>query len=305
MKYDSTHGKFKHEVTTENKDTLVVNGNKIKCVAASREGLHKLPWGAMGVEYVIESTGLFVEADKAKGHIDAGAKKVIISAPGKGALKTLVCGVNHTDYNKDTDHVVSNASCTTNCLAPLCHVLLKEGVGIEKGLMTTIHSYTATQKTVDGPSSKDWRGGRAASCNIIPSATGAAKAVGECIPAVKGKLTGMAFRVPTPDVSVVDLTFTAEKDTSIKEIDEMLKKASATYMKGFLSYTDEDLVSTDFIHNSNSSIYDSLATLQNNLPGEKRFFKIVSWYDNEWGYSNRVVDLLSHMAASSAAKSRL
>merc|ERR1719231_1742853 len=296
MKYDSTHGKFKHDVSVGAADELIVNGNKIKCIAASREGIHKLPWKELGVEFVIESTGLFVEADKASGHIEAGAKKVIISAPGKGDLKTLVMGVNHEEYDKSSMDVVSNASCTTNCLAPLCHVLLKEGVGIEKGLMTTIHSYTATQKTVDGPSAKDWRGGRAAACNIIPSATGAAKAVGECIPAVKGKLTGMAFRVPTPDVSVVDLTFTAEKDTSIKEIDEMLKKASETYMKGILSYTDEDLVSTDFIHNNNSSIYDSLATLQNNLPGEKRFFKIVSWYDNEWGYSNRVVDLLMHMS---------
>merc|ERR1719161_563093 len=297
MKYDSTHGKFKHDVKAEG-DVLVVNDQKIKCIAASREGLEKLPWGAMGVEYVIESTGLFVEAEKAKGHITAGAKKVIISAPGKGALKTLVMGVNHTDYDKATDHVVCNASCTTNCLAPLVHVILKSGIGIEKGLMTTIHSYTATQKTVDGPSAKDWRGGRAAACNIIPSATGAAKAVGECLPVLRGKLTGMAFRVPTPDVSVVDLTFTAEKDTSIAEIDAMFKKASETYMKGILSFTDEDLVSTDFIHNSNSSIYDSLATMQNNLPGEKRFFKIVSWYDNEWGYSNRVVDLLMHMASS-------
>merc|ERR1719421_2010976 len=296
MKYDSTHGKFKHEVTTEGADTLVVNGNKIKCIAASREGLEKLPWGEMGVEYVIESTGLFVEAEKAKGHITAGAKKVIISAPGKGALKTLVMGVNNTSYDKASDDVVSNASCTTNCLAPLCHVLLQEGVGIEKGLMTTIDCFLSSCVRVDGPSAKDWRGGRAAACNIIPSATGAAKAVGECIPAVKGKLTGMAFRVPTPDVSVVDLTFTAEKDTSIAEIDAMLKAASGSYMKGVLSYTDEELVSSDFIHNTNSSIYDSLATLQNNLPGEKRFFKIVSWYDNEWGYSNRVVDLLCHMA---------
>jgi len=296
MKYDSTHGRFKHEVTTEGADTLVVNGNKIKCIMASREGIEKLPWGEMGVEYVIESTGLFVEADKAKGHITAGAKKVIISAPGKGALKTLVMGVNHTEYNAAEDHVVSNASCTTNCLAPVCHVLLKEGVGIEKGLMTTIHAYTATQKTVDGPSVKDWRGGRAAACNIIPSATGAAKAVGECLPVLKGKLTGMSFRVPVPDVSVVDLTFTSEKDTSIAEIDKFLKDASASYMKGVLSFTDEDLVSSDFIHNPHSSIYDSLATMQNNLPGEKRFFKIVSWYDNEWGYSNRVVDLLMHMS---------
>merc|ERR1719399_375483 len=249
MKYDSTHGKFKHEVTTEGADTLVVNGNKIKCIAASREGLEKLPWGEMGVEYVIESTGLFVEAEKAKGHITAGAKKVIISAPGKGALKTLVMGVNNSSYDKASMDVVSNASCTTNCLAPLVHVLLTEGVGIEKGLMTTIHSYTATQKTVDGPSAKDWRGGRAAACNIIPSATGAAKAVGECIPAVKGKLTGMAFRVPTPDVSVVDLTFIAEKDTSIEAINTALIEASKGALKGVLSYTDEDLVSTDFIHN--------------------------------------------------------
>merc|ERR1719498_1482106 len=298
MKYDSTHGRFKHDVKVGAADELIVNGNKIKCIAASREGLHKLPWGELGVEYVIESTGLFVEADKAKGHIDAGAKKVIISAPGKGDLKTLVMGVNHKEYNKETMHVVSNASCTTNCLAPLVHVLLKEGVGIEKGLMTTIHAYTATQKTVDGPSAKDWRGGRAAACNIIPSATGAAKAVGEVLPVTKGKLTGMAFRVPTPDVSVFDLTFLAEKDTSIQEIDEKLKAATESYMKGVLSYTDEELVSSDFIHNANSSIYDSKATLQNNLPGEKRFFKVVSWYDNEWGYSNRVVDLLMHMIAA-------
>merc|ERR1719389_321952 len=298
MKYDSTHGRFKHDVTTDGADVLVVNGNKIKCIAASREGLAKLPWGAMGVEFVIESTGLFVEAEKAKGHIEAGAKKVIISAPGKGALKTLVMGVNHEEYDKATMDVVSNASCTTNCLAPVVHVLIKEGIGVEKGLMTTIHAYTATQKTVDGPSAKDWRGGRAAACNIIPSATGAAKAVGEVLPSTKGKLTGMAFRVPTPDVSVVDLTFTAEKDTSIQEIDTLLKAASETYLKDILGFTTEELVSSDVIHCPLSSIYDSLATLQNNLPGEKRFFKIVSWYDNEWGYSNRVVDLLMHMSSA-------
>merc|ERR1712032_181805 len=296
MKYDSTHGRFKHDVKVTGADTFEVYGNTIKCVMASREGPKALPWKDLGVEYVIESTGPFVEADKAQGHIDAGAKKVIISAPGKGDLKTLVMGVNHEEYDKATMDVVSNASCTTNCLAPLVHVILKEGVGIDKGLMTTIHSYTATQKTVDGPSNKDWRGGRAAACNIIPSATGAAKAVGEVLPSTKGKLTGMSFRVPTPDVSVVDLTFTAEKDTSIEEIDKKLKAASASYMKGVLSFTDEELVSSDFIHNVHSSIYDSKATLQNNLPGEKRFFKIVSWYDNEWGYSNRVVDLLMHMA---------
>ncbi|OLP80677.1 Glyceraldehyde-3-phosphate dehydrogenase, glycosomal [Symbiodinium microadriaticum] len=322
---DSVHGKFKHDVKIGEKDELIVNGHKIKCIQASREGPKALPWKDMEVKYVIESTGLFVEYEKAVGHIEAGAEKVIISAPGKGNLKTLVCGVNHTEYDKAAPgslalllpsavyllvqnvlvlvlgqskanhHVVSNASCTTNCLAPICHVLLKEGVGIEKGLMTTIHAYTATQKTVDGVSAKDWRGGRAAACNIIPSATGAAKAVGEVLPSTKGKLTGMAFRVPTPDVSVVDLTFTAEKDTSIQEIDSLLKAASGSYMKGVLSYTDEELVSMDFVHNVNSSIYDSKATLQNNLPGEKRFFKVVSWYDNEWGYSNRVVDLLMHM----------
>jgi glyceraldehyde 3-phosphate dehydrogenase len=193
-------------------------------------------------------------------------------------------------------HILSNASCTTNCLAPLVHVLLKEGIGIERGLMTTIHAYTATQKTVDGPSKKDWRGGRAAAINIIPSTTGAAKAVGQVLPQVQGKMTGMSFRVPTPTVSVVDLTFTASRDTSIEEIDAKLKEASRTYLKGILGYTDEELVSTDFIHDQRSSVYDSLATLQNNLPGEKRFFKVVSWYDNEWGYSNRTVELLAYIA---------
>jgi len=256
----------------------------------------QLPWKELGVEYVIESTGLFTEAEKAQGHLEAGAKKVIISAPAKGGVKTIVMGVNEQEYDKELHHIVSNASCTTNCLAPLVHVLLKEGIGIETGLMTTIHSYTATQKTVDGPSKKDWRGGRAAAINIIPSTTGAAKAVGEVLPATKGKLTGMSFRVPTPTVSVVDLTFRSEKDTSIQEIDALMKKASDSYLKDILGYGNEEVVSSDFIHDQRSSIYDSLATLQNNLPGEKRFFKLVSWYDNEWGYSNRVVDLLTYMA---------
>ncbi|MBN1411651.1 MAG: type I glyceraldehyde-3-phosphate dehydrogenase [Spirochaetales bacterium] len=294
MKYDSVQGKFKHEVSTENEDTLIVNGHKIKCIMATRSPAD-LPWKDLGVEYVIESTGLFTELEKAKGHLAAGAKKVIISAPGKGGVKTIVMGVNEKEYNPAEHDVVSNASCTTNCLAPLVHVILKEGLGIETGLMTTIHSYTSTQKTVDGPSKKDWRGGRAAAINIIPSSTGAAKAVGEVLPVTKGKLTGMSFRIPTPDVSVVDLTIRTEKDTSIEEIDKLLKKASETYLKGYLGYTDEDLVSTDFIHDNRSSIYDSKATLQNNLPGEKRFFKLVSWYDNEWGYSNRVIDLLKYM----------
>ncbi len=301
MKYDSVHGKFKHKIETaksdpskEENDILIVNGHKIKCIMATKDP-SQLPWGALNVEYVVESTGLFTESEKAKGHLTAGAKKVVITAPAKGDVKTLVMGVNEKEYDAAKHNIVSNASCTTNCLAPLVYVLLKEGIGIETGLMTTIHSYTATQKTVDGPSKKDWRGGRAAAINIIPSTTGAAKAVGEVLPATKGKLTGMAFRVPTIDVSVVDLTFRSTRDSSIEEIDTLLKRASQTYLKSYLAYADEELVSTDFIHNENSSIYDSLATLQNNLKGEKRFFKIVSWYDNEWGYSNRVVDLLKYM----------
>ena len=298
LKYDSVQGKFKGTLSSEKSDPsletddiLVVNGHKIKCVMAQKEP-SQLPWKALGVDYVIESTGLFTSSDKAKGHLDAGAKKVIISAPGKGDVKTIVMGVNDNEYDAAKHDIVSNASCTTNCLAPVVYVLLKEGIGIETGLMTTIHSYTATQKTVDGPSKKDWRGGRAAAINIIPSSTGAAKAVGEVLPQTKGKLTGMSFRVPTADVSVVDLTFRATKDTSIDEIDGLLKKASETYLKGILGYCNEEVVSTDFVHDDRSSIYDSLATMQNNLKDEKRFFKIVSWYDNEWGYSNRVVDLL-------------
>jgi glyceraldehyde 3-phosphate dehydrogenase len=302
MKYDSVHGQFKHKIETRKSDAsktendvLVVNGHAIRCILATKEPA-QLPWKALGVDYVIESTGLFTDSEKAKGHLAAGAKKVILSAPGKGEVKTIVMGVNQNEYDPAKHNIVSNASCTTNCLAPVVYVLLKEGVGIETGLMTTIHSYTATQKIVDGPSKKDWRGGRAAAMNIIPSTTGAAKAVGEVLPAMKGKMTGMSFRIPTPDVSVVDLTIRTTRDSSIEEIDGLLKKASETYLKGLLGYADEELVSTDFLHDQRSSIYDSLATLQNNLKGEKRFFKIVSWYDNEWGYSNRVVDLLQHMA---------
>ncbi|MBP7654477.1 type I glyceraldehyde-3-phosphate dehydrogenase [Candidatus Dependentiae bacterium] len=303
LKYDSVHGKFKGELKSakssadaKEDDILIVNGHKIKCVAATKDP-SQLPWKELGVDVVIEATGLFTDSEKAKGHLAAGAKKVLITAPGKGDVKTLLMGVNDNEYDSDKHHIVSNASCTTNCLAPVVHVILKEGIGIETGLMTTIHSLTATQKTVDGPSKKDWRGGRAASINIIPSTTGAAKAVGEVLPAVKGKLTGMAFRIPTVDVSVVDLTFRSVKDTSIEEIDALLKKASTTYLKNILGIADEDVVSSDFIHDERSSIYDSKATLQNNLKGEKRFFKIVSWYDNEWGYSCRVVDLLKVLAA--------
>lgn len=301
LKYDSVHGKFRGTVGSEKSspsveadDILVVNGHKIKCVMAQKDP-SQLPWKELGVELVIESTGLFTESEKAKGHITAGAKKVLISAPGKGDVKTLVMGVNDNEYDPAKHTIVSNASCTTNCLAPVVYVLLKEGIGIETGLMTTIHSYTATQKTVDGPSKKDWRGGRAAAINIIPSSTGAAKAVGEVLPQTKGKLTGMSFRIPTANVSVVDLTFRSEKETSIEEINALLKKASETYLKGILGFSNEEVVSSDFIHDERSSIYDSLATMQNNLKGEKRFFKIVTWYDNEWGYSNRVVDLMLKM----------
>ena len=306
IKYDSTQGRFEHEVSSkkssaelDHDDIIVVDGHETKCIMAQRNPAD-LPWKELGVDYVIESTGLFTKKEAAEGHLQAGCKKVIISAPGKGGVKTIVMGVNEHEYNPAEDNVVSNASCTTNCLAPVVHVLLKEGFGIETGLMSTIHSYTATQKTVDGPSKKDWRGGRAAAVNTIPSSTGAAKAVGQVLPATKGKLTGMSFRVPTPTGSVVDLTFRSEKDTSIEEIDAAMKRASETYMKGVLSYCKDDIVSTDIIHDNHSSIYDSKATLQNNLPGQKRFFKVVSWYDNEWGYSNRVVDLLRFMASKDA-----
>lgn len=304
LKYDSVHGRFKGTVGSEKSnasletdDILVINGHKIKCVLAQKEP-SQLPWKELGVDIVIESTGLFTDEEKAKGHLAAGAKRVLITAPAKGNVKTFVVGVNDNEYDPAKHIIVSNASCTTNCLAPVVHVLLKEGIGIETGLMTTIHAYTATQKTVDGPSKKDWRGGRAAAINIIPSTTGAAKAVGEVLPQVKGKLTGMSFRVPVADVSVIDLTFRSTRDTSIEEIDALFKKASETYLKGILGYCNEEVVSTDFIHDDRASIYDSLATLQNNLKGEKRFFKVVSWYDNEWGYSNRVVDLLRKMIAA-------
>ena len=300
VKYDSTQGRFPGTVTSEKSspavaedDVLVVNGQKIKCLAV-KEGPAALPWKALGVDIVIESTGLFTDAEKAKGHLAAGAKKVIISAPGKGEDITLVLGVNDGKYDKTKHHIISNASCTTNCLAPLVHVLLKEGFGIEEGLMTTVHSYTATQKTVDGPSKKDWKGGRSAAINIIPASTGAAKAVGLVCPEVKGKLTGMSFRVPTPTVSVVDLTVRTVKETSLKEINAKLKAASETYLKGILGYTEDEVVSSDFIHEKLSSIYDAGSSIELN----SRFFKLVSWYDNEWGYSNRVVELTQKIAAS-------
>jgi glyceraldehyde 3-phosphate dehydrogenase len=297
LKYDSVQGKFAGTVTSEKSkpdvaedDVLVVNGHKIQCLAV-KEGPAALPWKALGVEYVIESTGLFTEAEKAKGHITAGAKKVIISAPAKNEDITVVMGVNHEKYDPAKHNIVSNASCTTNCLAPVVHVLLKEGYGIEEGIMTTVHSYTATQKTVDGPSKKDWKGGRSAAINIIPSTTGAARAVALVCPEVKGKLTGMAFRVPTPTVSVVDLTVRTVKETSYKEICDAMEKASKTYLKGILAYTADEVVSSDFIHDNHSSIFDAGSGIELN----KNFFKLISWYDNEWGYSNRCVDLIKYM----------
>jgi glyceraldehyde 3-phosphate dehydrogenase len=304
LKYDSTQGRFQGTVDSRKSspdkpddDVLIVNGREMLVVSAKTPA--ELPWAKLGVQIVIESTGLFTDAAKdnpksSYGHIVAGAKKVIISAPAKNEDITIVMGVNDGKYDSAKHHVISNASCTTNCLVPLVHVLLKEGFGLTEGLMTAIHAYTAAQKTVDGPSKKDWKGGRTAAQNIIPSTTGAAKAVGLVIPEVKGKLTGMSFRVPVPTVSVVDLTFKTAKETSLAEIKAALKKASETYLKGILAYTDEEVVSSDFIHDQYSSIFDAGSSIELN----KNFFKLVSWYDNEWGYSNRCVDLLKKVAGS-------
>jgi glyceraldehyde 3-phosphate dehydrogenase len=298
LKYDSTQGRFNGTVGSKKSaadkaedDVLIVNGKEILVVSAKSPA--ELPWAKLGVQLVIESTGLFTDAEKAKGHIAAGAKKVIISAPAKGEDITVVLGVNDNKYDPAKHNIISNASCTTNCLAPLVHVLLKEGFGLTEGLMTTVHSYTATQKTVDGPSKKDWKGGRSAAVNIIPSTTGAAKAVALVIPEVKGKLTGMSLRVPTPTVSVVDLTFKTAKDTSLVEIKAALKKASETYLKDILGYTEDEVVSSDFIHCKLSSIFDAGSSIELN----KNFFKLISWYDNEWGYSNRVVELTKKIAS--------
>jgi glyceraldehyde 3-phosphate dehydrogenase len=297
LKYDSTQGRFEGEVSSEKStpelesdDILVVNGHKIRCLAV-KEGPSELPWAKLGCEIVIESTGLFTSADKAKGHLEAGARRVLITAPAKGEDITICMGVNHEKYEPSKHRIISNASCTTNCLAPVVYVLLKEGFGIDEGLMTTVHSYTATQKTVDGPSRKDWKGGRAAAVNLIPSTTGAAKAVGLVCPEVKGKLTGMSFRVPTPVVSVVDLTVRTTKATSYREICSAMKNASESYLKGILAYTEDEVVSTDFLHDRHSSIFDAGSGIELN----NRFFKLISWYDNEWGYSNRCIDLLKHI----------
>ena len=297
LKYDSTQGRFNGTVSSKKSsadktedDVLVVNGHEILVVSARTPA--ELPWAKLGVEVVIESTGLFTDAEKARGHLAAGARKVIISAQAKGEDITIVMGVNDDRYDATKHAIVSNASCTTNCLAPLVHVLLKEGFGLTEGLMTAVHAYTASQKTVDGPSRKDWKGGRAAAINIIPSTTGAAKAVGLVLPEIKGKLTGMSFRVPTPAVSVVDLTFKTARDTSLAEIKAALKRASETYLKDILGYTEDEVVSTDFLHDKRSSIFDAGSSIELN----KNFFKLVSWYDNEWGFSHRVVDLAQKIA---------
>lgn len=286
LKYDSTHGQFKGTVSVEGSD-LNVNGKKVKFYTERDPAA--IPWKDTGAEYIVESTGVFTTTDKAKAHLTGGAKKVIISAPSADA-PMYVMGVNEKTYDGKAD-VISNASCTTNCLAPLAKVI-NDKFTIVEGLMTTVHSYTATQKTVDGPSAKDWRGGRTAAQNIIPSSTGAAKAVGKVIPALNGKLTGMAMRVPTPNVSVVDLTCRIEKGASYEEIKKVIKEAAEGPYKGILAYTEDDVVSTDMIGNTNSSIFDAKAGISLN----DNFVKLVSWYDNEWGYSRRVLDLLSYVA---------
>lgn len=287
LKYDSVHRKCRLDIKAE-ENAILVNGKKIH--VCSEKDPSKLPWKDLGVEYVVESTGHFTSVEEASKHLQAGAKRVIISAPAKGEAPTFVMGVNHTTYSPKTDTVVSNASCTTNCLAPLTKVLL-DNFGIEEGLMTTVHSLTATQPTVDGPSKKDWRGGRAAGINIIPSSTGAAKAVGLCLPAVKGKLTGMAFRIPTADVSVVDLTVRLSRDTTYDEICAAMIKAADGPLKGILHYCEDEVVSSDFIGSSYSCIFDKGAGISLN----RRFFKLIAWYDNEWAYSHRVVDLMRYM----------
>ena len=287
LKYDSTHGIF--DGTVEVKDgNLVVNGKTIR-VTAERDPAN-LKWNEVGAEYIIESTGLFLTQESAQKHIDAGAKKVVMSAPAKDDTPTFVMGVNHKTLTAQHT-IVSNASCTTNCLAPITKVLM-DNFGIIEGLMTTVHATTATQKTVDSPSAKDWRGGRGAAQNIIPSSTGAAKAVGLVIPAIKGKLTGMAFRVPTPDVSVVDLTVRLEKPATYAQIKQAMKDASEGELKGILGYTEDAVVSTDFLGDARTSIFDADAGIALN----DNFVKVVSWYDNEWGYSNKIIDLLQHMA---------
>lgn len=286
LKYDSQHGQFKGTIEVKS-DALVVNGKEVKFY--TKKDPSEIPWSETGAYYIVESTGVFTTTEKASAHLKGGAKKVVISAPSADA-PMFVMGVNNESYKSDIP-VISNASCTTNCLAPLAKVI-HDKFGMKEGLMTTIHSYTATQKTVDGPSAKDWRGGRTAAQNIIPSSTGAAKAVGKVIPDLNGKLTGMAMRVPTSNVSVVDLTCVLEKPASYDDIKAAIKEASETNLKGILSYTEDDIVSTDLNGDNHSSIFDAKAGISLN----DHFVKLVSWYDNEWGYSRRVLDLLAYIA---------
>ena len=290
FKHDSTHGLYKGSVEAKG-DGIVVDGRFVPCYSIKNPA--ELPWGKQGAEHVVESTGLFTDYAGAENHLKAGAKRVILSAPTKDPEKipTLLMGVNHNSYDPAKHRIVSNASCTTNCLAPVAKVI-DDNFGLAEGLMTTVHAMTATQPTVDGPSKKDWRGGRGAPQNIIPASTGAAKAAALVLPQLKGKLTGMAFRVPTPDVSVVDLTFKTAKPTSLKDINAAMKRAAEGELEGILGYTDEEVVSTDFIGDPRSSIFDAGAGIELNA----NFFKVVAWYDNEWGYSNRVVDLMLAMA---------
>ncbi|QKQ73686.1 type I glyceraldehyde-3-phosphate dehydrogenase [Nostoc sp. TCL240-02] len=290
LKYDSTHGQLKHKVEAK-EDGILIDGHFIPCVSVRNPA--ELPWGKSGADYVVEATGLFTDYEGAANHLKAGAKRVVISAPTKDPdrVTTLLMGVNHHLFDPSKDIIVSNASCTTNCLAPIAKVI-NDNFGLTEGLMTTVHAMTATQPTVDGPSKKDWRGGRGASQNIIPSSTGAAKAVALVLPELKGRLTGMALRVPTPDVSVVDLTFKTAKATSYKEICAAMKQAAAGSLAGILGYTDEEVVSTDFQGDTHSSIFDAGAGIELN----SNFFKVIAWYDNEWGYSNRVIDLMLSMS---------
>ena len=308
IKYDSIHGRFGQQVKADKSDhsmnypdTLVVGDHRIKCLPASEDPAH-LPWERLGVDLVIESSGQFTDSGKASGHLQGGAKKVIITAPGQGDVKTIVMGVNEDEYNPSEHHIISAASCTMNALGMIAHVLLKEGIGIETSIMTGINSYTSSQRLVDGISKRERRSGRAAAVNIIPTASSATKITWEVFPGLKGRLAGISYRVPISDVSVIDLTFRSDRDSSIEEIDSLMKQASETYLKGYLGYTDEELVSTDFINDIRSAIYDSEATIRSNLKDERRLFRIIAWYDNEWGYAHRVVDMIRYISNFNRSK---
>jgi glyceraldehyde 3-phosphate dehydrogenase len=301
MKYDSIHGRFGHQINADKSnrsktdpDILVINNYSIKCLPAAGDP-SQLPWKTLGVDVVIESSGLFADGAKASGHLQAGAKKALITAPGQGEVKTIVMGVNENEYDPARHHIISSASCTMNALGMLLHVLTKEGIGIETGLMTAINSYTASQRLVDGISKKDFRSGRAAASNIIPTTTSAAKTVQEVFQGLKGKVSGISYRVPSADVSVLELTFRSEIDTSIEEIDALMKKASETYLRGYLGYTEEELVSSDFVNDMHSAVFDSKATVRGNMKDEKHLFRLIAWHDNEWGHANRIVDLVKHL----------